>query len=1180
MSKAKKSEFRSTAPSAEAVFYRSYSRRKPDGSRESFKEAMARAVNGIAEVGNASQAHLDLMTEQAMAQHTFPSGRAFWVAGSAWSKQQPNFSGAYNCTSTNITDLQAFGLMMDLAMQGSGTGAVLEKDMIEQLPTARNRIEFIEVRPIGEKGGNPHTNVLNKGDHCILQVGDSRQGWVDAYQGLINAAFSEEQFDDDTVRVVLDLSNVRPAGERLKGFGGTANPVKLEEMFRKVADLLNGCQGRKMTSVEACLLIDEAASCVVAGNIRRCLPAGTMVHTENGLVPIEKVQVGDRVQTPTGFRRVTAKFDQGEQEVLELSTNSMAVRATAKHRVAVLSDATGGYTWKMVEELEPEDRLLHNTLLLPGAGTELPADTTGKRSNMSRAKDITVPALDRDIAWLIGYTHGNGYVSLGTNLNGKPYGNITWAFNSTQTALAERIKNRISRAVAKFGVDVSYQELATENTARVRCCSIRLTEYFYEHIKQPKTSMTVPEFILKGSAEIRASYLAGIVDSDGAVNNRPPHLVTTVYREFARQLGAVLSSLGIPGRTSVFAPKEENWSVKHSITIPAFKGRYNQIIAPHSEKGPLKEGNKAHGFTVPNKLMRQTYSYSEMRDMGFNGSPSLTTNVESYLERAGVDLDVPVTFLGVASCDVLPTFDIEVEEAHCFYADGYLTHNSAGMRQFSSDDQEAIHAKEGLYSQDEEGNWRVDPKKEALRMANHTICYHHKPTLEEVKASVTKQFYSGEGAIQYVPEALARANVDLLPTAYAKDKFIRLYEGYGKQAAKNFLYAQANAMRSEKLDERELSHRCARYGLNPCGEILGSGFHCNLSEVHLNTLDPTDKDAQYRAFYAGGLQVATLLKHVFYHERYRYSREIDPIVGVSFTGMFDFFVHAFGSDWLAWMMNDRPDTEQGKEFVAAEAEYFKLWRKGAWDGVYDFCSEHNMRTPNRVTTVQPAGTKSLLTGASSGWHPPKAQRFIRRITFGKQDPLVSALRDWGYSVVPAPSARDDEGNLLDDIADPRVQEVLVEIPTEVSWANIPGADQYDLSKLSAAAQFKLYHQVQTHYTDHNTSATIEFREHEIDELSELIHEHIGKGYISAALLARFDANATFPRLPFEPITKEKYDELIEAVNAWRLPEDEELGFLGVLAKYDRKDYELVTEAACTSAACIARAEKDEQEGKA
>ena len=101
----------------------------------------------------------------------------------------------------------------------------------------------------------------------MIYVGDSREGWVDAYLAMIEFA-TEEQLTDE-INIIVDLGNVRPEGERLKGFGGTSNPVKLEDMFRRVAAILNGAYGRQMNSVEACLLIDEASACVVAGNIRR-----------------------------------------------------------------------------------------------------------------------------------------------------------------------------------------------------------------------------------------------------------------------------------------------------------------------------------------------------------------------------------------------------------------------------------------------------------------------------------------------------------------------------------------------------------------------------------------------------------------------------------------------------------------------------------------------------------------------------------------------------------------------------------------------------------------------------------------------------------------------------------------------------------------------------------------------
>ena len=82
-------------------------------------------------------------------------------------------------------------------------------------------------------------------------------------------------------------------------------------------------------------------------------------------------------------------------------------------------------------------------------------------------------------------------------------------------------------------------------------------------------------------------------------------------------------------------------------------------------------------------------------------------------------------------------------------------------------------------------------------------------------------------------------------------------------------------------------------------------------------------------------------------------------------------------------------------------------------------------------------------------------------------------------------------------------------------------------------------QVQKHYTAHNTSATIELREHEVEPLARRITEAIenDEGYVSAALLARFDNLQTFPRLPFEPISKEQYEEMLVAVRSRRKTEN-------------------------------------------
>ena len=756
------SEFHKSAPAANPVFYRSYSRRKNDGTRETFAEVSKRVVQGLRELGKLTDAECELIEETLADKHTLPSGRWLWNGGTAWSKEPKNFSGSYNCTSTELVDWEAFGLMMDLAMMGSGTGAIIEKRFINSLPKIRNRLEIVEITEVGTSAPQDrqeNTSVTTNGNAITIKVGDSRRGWVDAYQATIETASDRGLDWQQPVQLRVDLSSVRPAGEKLKGFGGTSNPIKLQELFTKVAGILNGSIGRKLTAVECSLLIDEAACVVVAGNIRR----------------------------------------------------------------------------------------------------------------------------------------------------------------------------------------------------------------------------------------------------------------------------------------------------------------------------------------------------------------------------------------------------------------------SAGMRQFSSDDIEAAQAKDNLWQQAEDGSWRIDPKRDALRMANHTRVFHSRPSRKQVLSAVTKQFYSGEGAIQFAPEAIARSNADLLDTEEKKKSFLDLYCEEGREVAASYLNI-INERVNLPMDLVELRHRMNRYGLNPCGEILGTDFHCNLSEIHLNRLDPGNYDEQERAFKAGALVAASLLHHQFEVPRYRESREMDPIVGVSFTGLFDFFVHAFGAEWLRWFVAGRPNTDEGKAFKATEAAYLKRWRIIVDKTIREYCEKHDLKVPNRSTTVQPAGTKSLLTGASSGWHPPKSQRFIRRITFRKDDPIALACMDYGYTVVPSQSDKDSVGRLLDNPFDPRCTEWLVEIPTEVSWANIEGCDAVDITAISAAAQFDFYMQVQQLYTAHNTSATIEYRENEIKELSDLIYNTIQKdgGYISAALLARFDANATFPRLPFEPISKEEYLELQAEVNRRQKNGD----FFDALKFHD--DGELIEEgpAACDSDKCL------------
>lgn len=867
---------------ANAVFYRSYSRKNQDnGKRETWEETCDRTVNGIAKIGKLDNDEKQLVLDGMLSQTVMLSGRWLWIGGTEWSDKPENFYGAYNCNNTQIVDIESFGLLMNLAMQGCGTGSLLEDKFIENLPVIKNKLTLNVVNSPGAYiFGKEDTiwSFVNDNEIQIV-VGDSRKGWVDAYLRLLKIA--TEVYIGDHFTVNVDIGNVRAAGKRLKGFGGVANPIKLGDMFLSVAKILNRALGRKLTATECCLVIDEAASCVVAGNIRRCLPSFIAVDMADGTQKhIKDVEIGEIVKTPGGSRRVSDKFYQGEQQCYQIVTRrGLAVEGTKNHKFAIrLATDPLDYQWLPVKEIQVGQRIM-----IDGA-------------------------------------------------------------------------------------------------------SLEITE-----------------------------------------------------------------------------------------------------IQPSA---------------------------------------------------------------------VFPTWDIEVEEEHCFFANGFLSHNSAGIKQAGKEDQEFAECKDNLWQQDENGSWNIDPDRDALRMSNHTRVYHTKPTLVEIQASITKQYYSGEGAIQYAPEAIARGNADILKNNHMRSAFIKAYE---RGRGVDYLSAHMPFMGQEEID-----HRMNRYGLNPCAEIIGTNFFCNLGEVHLNRLNHKDVESQVRAFTSAALGVCSLLHHEFTDQRYQESRELDPIVAVSFTGLFDFFVQAFGLDWLKWWEMGRPDNDYGKQIKKREKEYLSIWKESVKMAVIYYCRKHNLKAPNRYTCTQPAGSKSLLTGASCGWHPPKAARYIRRITFGKNDPIALTYIDMGYTVVPSQSDKDENGNLLDDPFDPRCTEWLVEIPFEVSWANIPGADQIDINKFSATAQFDFYMQVQKHYSTHTTSATIELREDEIGSLSEAIYEAIqnDEGYISAALLSRIDA--PYPRLPFETIDQETYQKLSEQVVSRRKTGD----FHTALMSHDNPETLPEGAAGCDSDKCM------------
>ena len=168
-----------------------------------------------------------------------PSMRALMTAGEALERE--NVAG-YNCSYVNVNRLRAFDEILYILMNGTGVGFSVERESVSKLPT------------ISEEFTQSDTTIV---------VQDSKLGWARAFKELVSLLVGGQV-------PRWDLSKIRPAGARLKTFGGRASgPEPLDDLFTFTVETFRKAAGRKLTTIECHDIICKIAEIVVVGGVRR-----------------------------------------------------------------------------------------------------------------------------------------------------------------------------------------------------------------------------------------------------------------------------------------------------------------------------------------------------------------------------------------------------------------------------------------------------------------------------------------------------------------------------------------------------------------------------------------------------------------------------------------------------------------------------------------------------------------------------------------------------------------------------------------------------------------------------------------------------------------------------------------------------------------------------------------------
>lgn len=168
-----------------------------------------------------------------------PSMRALLTAGPAL--ERDNMAG-YNCSYIAVDHVRAFDEAMYILMCGTGVGFSVERQYISKLPEVPDELHPSET---------------------VVQVADSKVGWSSAFREMLALLYAGKV-------PKWDLSRVRPAGARLKTFGGRASgPGPLADLFSFTVRLFDKAKGRRLSSIEAHDLMCKIADVVVVGGVRR-----------------------------------------------------------------------------------------------------------------------------------------------------------------------------------------------------------------------------------------------------------------------------------------------------------------------------------------------------------------------------------------------------------------------------------------------------------------------------------------------------------------------------------------------------------------------------------------------------------------------------------------------------------------------------------------------------------------------------------------------------------------------------------------------------------------------------------------------------------------------------------------------------------------------------------------------
>jgi len=1098
------------------IFQGRYSRKKPDGARETFPEAIDRVVEG--NCAFVDPKHIEPTEKQELRDllldmKLLPGGRHLFATGVKGRQYVSNcWSGVWDPASFSRHFEFAFARLME----GGGVGSDYSDRWFQPYPRLTHHKGFYMVCSPDHPDYDEFKEILNPEYshtwHGCRTVSDSKDGWVEALHWLLESYFHPEEEP-----LVLDLSQVRAKGKPLRTFGGTASgPGPLAKALDNIHNMMDGYVGEYPDWLLAMRIDNEIASCVVAGNVRRSARISTKHWADPAVKEFIELKLDSVQQHNTTNLSVSVDDDFWAEARLPGSTANRVLDCMV--RCAYVNGEPGMINASLHQATEPGEFFCTNPCFTGDTPVGV-ADGRGAVPFRQLAEEgVDVPVYTRDendrlvVRWMrnprkTGEMQPVYRVRFDDGMELCTTGNHRWELTSGETKTTlDLVRGDAVPAMTRL-------DLKTKATGQKYTFVTKKDQRSLEHVLMSEfylgRKLGVDEVVHHrdrdglnndwSNLEVLRKEAHDDLHSANMLGDKNPMRrwfprATKKERQRYRKRMSMATSGSSNGNAKAVASQEifnaavrlaasmgRGFSVRewqryarrngYPVQFTAWRQSTLGSICAMSERAaaqagvaPLPKDAAAARCVVINWNRYQKAVHGDYLSVHHNGdwNPIVTRACEG----CGVLMELPWVRREICLCrECSKNHAIEARKASL---------RELGKKQSASTSEGQTRVFNDL---------KVELGREPLKWEWEARCRTEDvPTRLHPNAIPTYSALKDEAAL--VNHRVVSVEFSGYEDVYngTVDEFHRFYVGHHETTTRS-------------------GHQAFRYvETRNCGEVsLEQAEPCNLGHVNLAKFNVSTHAGMCEMIKAFRLMARFLLRATFSDIIDEQSREIvsrNRRVGVGITGF---------HDWL--LKHGCKYTDFPRSLLT---EVLHKAHKAVRAEVRSYAYQLRIPEPVKCTTVAPTGTTSILAGVSNGMHPILYRYFKRRVEFSITDEdsrkRLENMKAQGYEYEKSLYKPDTEV-VIYYCKHPtvgHVREDLVEESGEISIAQF--------MEVQAA--------LQEVFADNSISATINFDP-----------DDVGERHIFEALLkygprlkgVTIMPSLSRPQMPFEGVTKEQYE---------------------------------------------------------